>query len=460
MNTLEWEKVQERLLALLNSNRHSELRGALMMLNPVDIAQFMEELDRDKLLLVFRILPKDVSADVFSYMDADQQQLLIESIGDSEIRALLDEMFLDDTVDFLEELPAGVVKRVLKNTDEKTRTLINQFLRYPENSAGSLMTIEYAEFLQDITVSDAMAILRQEGVDKETIDMLYIIDNERHLMGILPLRKLILSQPDSLMREVMTPNPVFVTTTDDQEMVADTVRRYDLLTIPVVDKENRLVGIITSDDVMDVIEEENTEDFEKMAALLPSDDEYMKTPVTKLAVNRIPWLLIMAVIAIFTGLIISSFEDVLTGAGGVGIILVSCIPMLMDTGGNCGSQSSTLIIRGLSLGEIELKDFLKALWKEFRVAIIVGAVLFVFTLFRVRFVNASDCQNPWGVSFVVAGALFCTIILAKCLGCCMPMLAKKLKLDPALMASPLITTFVDMSSLLIYFSIAKIILHI
>lgn len=457
---MEWEKVQERLLALLNSNRHSELRGALMMLNPVDIAQFMEELDRDKLLLVFRILPKDVSADVFSYMDADQQQLLIESIGDSEIRALLDEMFLDDTVDFLEELPAGVVKRVLKNTDEKTRTLINQFLRYPENSAGSLMTIEYAEFLQDITVSDAMAILRQEGVDKETIDMLYIIDNERHLMGILPLRKLILSQPDSLMREVMTPNPVFVTTTDDQEMVADTVRRYDLLTIPVVDKENRLVGIITSDDVMDVIEEENTEDFEKMAALLPSDDEYMKTPVTKLAVNRIPWLLIMAVIAIFTGLIISSFEDVLTGAGGVGIILVSCIPMLMDTGGNCGSQSSTLIIRGLSLGEIELKDFLKALWKEFRVAIIVGAVLFVFTLFRVRFVNASDCQNPWGVSFVVAGALFCTIILAKCLGCCMPMLAKKLKLDPALMASPLITTFVDMSSLLIYFSIAKIILHI
>ena len=457
---MEWEKVQERLNALLNANRHSELRGALMMLNPVDIAQFMEELDRDKLLLVFRVLPKDVSADVFSYMDPDQQQMLIESIGDAEIRALLDEMFLDDTVDFLEELPAGVVKRVLQNTDEKTRTLINQFLRYPENSAGSLMTIEYAEFHLGTTISEAMAILRKVGVNKETIDTLYIIDKERHLKGTLPLRDMILSDPDALVDDVMEGNPVSVTTTDDQELVADTVRRYDLLTIPVVDMESRLVGIITSDDVMDVIEEENTEDFEKMAALTPSDDEYLKTSVIKLAVNRIPWLLIMAIIAIFTGLIITSFEDVLGSAGGVGIILVSCIPMLMDTGGNCGSQSSTLIIRGLSLGEIEMKDFLKALWKEFRVAVVVGIVLFVFTFFRVRFVNATGLEHPWLVSLVVAGALFCTIILAKCLGCCMPMLAKKLKLDPALMASPLITTVVDMSSLLIYFSIAKLILKI
>lgn len=453
---MEWEQVEQRLNTLLNNNRHGELRGALMMLNPVDIAQFMEDLDKNKLLVVFRILPKDISADVFSYMDADQQQILIESIGDNEIRSLIDEMFLDDAVDFLEELPAGVVKRVLQNTDEKTRSLINQFLRYPENSAGSLMTIEYAEFHSDTTIAEAMAILRKVGVDKETIDTLYIIDRERHLQGTLPLRKMILSDPEKTVGEVMNSNPVSVITTDDQEMVADTVRHYDLLTIPVVDKEGRLVGIITSDDVMDVIEEENTEDFEKMAALTPSDDEYLKTSVLKLALNRIPWLLIMAVIAIFTGLIISSFEDVLTGAEGVGIVLVSCIPMLMDTGGNCGSQSSTLIIRGLSLGEIELKDFLKALWKEFRVAVIVGAMLFAFTLARVRLLNTED----WGVAFVVAGALFCTIILAKCLGCCMPMLAKKLNLDPALMASPLITTVVDMSSLLIYFSIAKVILHI
>ena len=453
---MEWEMVEKRLTSLLDNNRHGELRGALMMLNPVDIAQFMGELDKDKLLVVFRILPKDISADVFSYMDADQQQVLIESIGDNEIRSLIDDMFLDDTVDFLEELPASVVKRVLQNTDEKTRSLINQFLRYPENSAGSLMTIEYAEFHNSTCISEAMTILRKVGIDKATIDTLYIIDKERHLQGTLPLRKMILSDPELTVGEVMERNPVSVVTTDDQELVADTVRKYDLLTLPVVDKEGRLVGIITSDDVMDVIEEENTEDFEKMAALTPSDDEYLKTSVFRLAVNRIPWLLIMAVIAIFTGLIISSFEDVLTGAEGVGIVLVSCIPMLMDTGGNCGSQSSTLIIRGLSLGEIELKDFLSALWKEFRVSIMVGAVLFVFTLLRVRIVNTDN----WWVAFVVASALFCTIILAKCLGCCMPMLAKKLKLDPALMASPLITTVVDMSSLLIYFSIAKLVLHI
>ncbi len=453
---MEWENVQKRLTQLLENNRHGELRGALMMLNPVDIAQFMEELDKEKLLIVFRILPKDISADVFSYMEADQQQLLIESIGDNEIRSLIDDMFLDDAVDFLEELPAGVVKRVLQNTDEKTRRLINQFLKYPENSAGSLMTIEYVEFHTGTTVEKAMEILRKVGLDKETIYTLYIIDDGRHLKGTLPLRRLILSDPGALVDDIMYPNPVSVQTTDDQEKVAEMVRHYDLMAIAVVDKENRLVGIITADDVMDVIEEENTEDFEVMAALTPSDDEYIKTPVVKLAANRIPWLLLMAVVAIFTGMIISSFEDVLTKSGSIGIVLVACIPMLMDTGGNCGSQSSTLIIRGLSLGEIELKDFFKALWKEFRVALVVGAVLFVFTFFRVRLVNTDN----WGVALVVALALFCTIILAKCLGCCMPMLAKKLKMDPALMASPMITTIVDMSSLAIYFTIAKLVLRL
>ncbi len=453
---MEWENVQKRLTQLLENNRHGELRGALMMLNPVDIAQFMEELDKEKLLIVFRILPKDISADVFSYMEADQQQLLIESIGDNEIRSLIDDMFLDDAVDFLEELPAGVVKRVLQNTDEKTRRLINQFLKYPENSAGSLMTIEYVEFHTGTTVEKAMEILRKVGLDKETIYTLYIIDDGRHLKGTLPLRRLILSDPGALVDDIMYPNPVSVQTTDDQEKVAEMVRHYDLMAIAVVDKEDRLVGIITADDVMDVIEEENTEDFEVMAALTPSDDEYIKTPVVKLAANRIPWLLLMAVVAIFTGMIISSFEDVLMNSADIGIVLVACIPMLMDTGGNCGSQSSTLIIRGLSLGEIELKDFFKALWKEFRVALVVGAVLFVFTLLRVRFVNGAE----WAVALVVALALFCTIILAKCLGCCMPMLAKKLKMDPALMASPMITTIVDMSSLAIYFTIAKLVLRL
>lgn len=453
---MEWEAIERRLNDLLEKGRHGELRGAMMMLNEVDIAQYMENLDKDKLLLVFRILPKDISADVFSYMSAEQKQTLIESIGDQEIRSLIDDMFLDDAVDFLEELPASVVRRVLQSTDTEKRDLINQFLRYPEYSAGSLMTIEYLEFRSDETVRGAMDIIRREGLDKETIYTLYIIDSTHHLIGTLALRKMILASEDTVLADIMDQNPVFVHTLDDQEQVAEVVRRYDLMAIPVVDKEERLVGIITADDIMDVIEEETTEDFEKMAALTPSEDEYLKTSPFKLALNRIPWLLLMAVIAIFTGMIITHYEDVLSSNAAVGIILTACIPMLMDTGGNCGAQSSTLIIRGLSLGQITMRDFFKALWKEFRVALIVGAVLFVFTLCRVRFVNGAE----WPVAFVVAAALFCTIMLAKALGCAMPMLAKRLGLDPALMASPMITTVVDMSSLFIYFTIAKAVLKI
>lgn len=461
---MEWEAIQKRLNTLLENGRHGELRGAMMMLNEVDIAQYMETLDKDKLLLMFRILPKDISADVFSYMSAEQKQTLIESIGDNEIRALIDDMFLDDAVDFLEELPASVVKRVLQTADPEKRNLINQFLRYPENSAGSLMTIEYLEFQGGDTVRQAMELIRKEGLDKETIYTLYMIDSTHHLIGTLPLRKMILASEDTVLSDIMDRNPVSVRTTDDQEKVAELVRRYDLYAIPVVDKEDRLVGIITADDIMDVIEEETTEDFEKMAALTPSDDEYLKTTPLKLAANRIPWLLVMAIIAIFTGLIITRYEDVLQATGSVGIILTSCIPMLMDTGGNCGAQSSTLIIRGLSLGQITLKDFFKALWKEFRVAIIVGAVLFVFTFLRVLYVNPLFMENgqgiTWQVALVVAAALFCTIMLAKALGCAMPMLAKRLGLDPALMASPMITTVVDMSSLFIYFNIAKMVLKL
>jgi magnesium transporter len=461
---MEWEAIQKRLNDLLEKGRHGELRGAMMMLNEVDIAQYMEGLDKEKLLLVFRILPKDISADVFSYMSDEQKQTLIESIGDQEIRALIDDMFLDDAVDFLEEMPSSVVRRVLQTTDTEKRNLINQFLRYPENSAGSLMTIEYLEFFSDVTVRGAMDIIRREGLDKETIYTLYIVDSTHHLIGTLALRKMILASEETVLSDIMDRNPVCVHTLDDQEKVAEVVRHYDLMAIPVVDKEDRLVGIITADDIMDVIEEETTEDFEKMAALTPSDDEYLKTSPFKLALNRIPWLLVMAIIAIFTGLIITQYEDVLQATGSVGIILTSCIPMLMDTGGNCGAQSSTLIIRGLSLGQITLKDFFKALWKEFRVAIIVGAVLFVFTLFRVKFINPLFMTDgdgiTWSVAFVVAAALFGTIMLAKALGCAMPMLAKRLKLDPALMASPMITTVVDMSSLFIYFSIAKAVLKI
>lgn len=453
MFSLEWEKIKSRLLGLLEGGKHSELRGALMMLNIVDIADFLEELDADKRLLVFRILPKDISADVFSYMSSDARQTLIESIGDNEITLLIKDMFLDDAVDFLEELPASVVKRVLQNTDDSTRNLINQFLRYPDYSAGSIMTIEYMEVHSNMTVGQTMEFIRQVGLDKETIYTIYVIDRARHLMGTIPLRKLILEQESVVVETIMENLVAAVTTTDDQEKVADLVRHYDLMAIPVVDAENRLVGIITADDIMDVIEEENTEDFEKMAALTPSEDPYLHLSPWKLALNRVPWLLLLSVAAIFTGMIITSFEDLLRNAD---VVLTACIPMLMDTGGNCGAQVSTLMIRGLALNEIRFKDLFKVLWKEFRVGVLVGITLSLFTFVRVLLVN----QATVAVSLVVALALFATVVIAKLIGCCLPLLAKRIKLDPAMMASPLITTIVDAASLSLYFTIAKVVLKL
>jgi len=357
---MEWEKILERLNGLLQSGRHSQLRGALMMLNTVDIAQYLDELDANKRLLVFRILPKDISADVFSYMSHDAQEALITLIGDQEINALISDMYLDDAVDFLEEMPANVVKHILKNTDINTRNLINQFLRYPENSAGSIMTIEYMEVHARFTVEETMALIRKVGLDKETIYTIYVIDEARRLIGTVPLRKLILAESDTGVDKIMNRSVMSVSTSADQEEVADLVRKYDLMAIPVVDTENRLVGIITADDVMDVIEEENTEDFERMAALTPAEDEYLHTSPFRLALNRIPWLLLLSVAAIFTGMIITGFESLLKNAD---VVLTACIPMLMDTGGNCGAQVSTLMIRGLALGELSFKDIFKILWK-------------------------------------------------------------------------------------------------
>ena len=452
---MEFEKMKSRLDHLLESQRHGELRGALMMLNEVDIAEYMQTLDKDKLLMVFRILPKDISSDVFAYMDDDARKALIESIGDTEVAKLVDDMFIDDAVDFLEELPAGVVKRVLQNTDVKRRNLINQFLRYPENSAGSIMTIEYCEFHTGITVSQAMAELKRTGIDKETIYTLYIIDDQRHLVGIVPLRKMILADDSTLVDALMDTGVISVTTLDDQETVAESVRKYDLMSIPVVDTEGRLVGIITVDDIVDVIEEENTEDFEKMAALVPSDSEYLKTSPFKLALNRIPWLLVLMVSAMFTGGIITSFEGLLNSSA-VGIILTSCIPMMMDTGGNCGSQVSTLVIRGMALGEIEFRDLPRVLWKELRVALLVGAILALVNFVRLLAFGGAG-MTPI-ISFVVAISMFATVLFAKTIGAVLPMVAKKAHLDPALMASPLITTIVDACSLTILFSIATALL--
>lgn len=451
---MDFERIKSRLDALLESGRKAELRGALNMLNEVDIAEYLETLDNEKVLMVFRLLPKDISAEVFSYMDNDQRTRIMEALGDEEAMRIIDDMFVDDAVDLLEELPAGVVRRLLKGADEEKRRLINQFLCYPENSAGSIMTIEYMEFHRGVTVGEAMAEIRRTGVDKETIYTLYVIDEYRKLIGTVQLRKLLLARDEQKIDEIMNEQVVSVTTVDDQEMVADTVRHYDLMSIPVVDKEGRLVGIITADDIMDVIEDENTEDFEKMAAMTPSEDEYLKNSVLTLVKNRFPWLLILMVSAMFTGLIITHFEKSLLDWGTLGVALTSCMPMLMDTGGNCGSQASTLAIRALALGEIELSDIGKVLWKEVRVAAIVGVALATINFFRLWLFTS---YGP-AVAAVVSVTMCITILLAKSIGCTLPILAKSIKLDPALMASPIITTVVDAASLLILFSLARVVL--
>ena len=447
---MDFERIKGRLDALLEAGKKAELRGALNMLNEVDIAEYLETLDNEKVLMVFRLLPKDVSADVFAYMDNDQRTRIMEAMGDAEAMRIIDDMFVDDAVDFLEELPAGVVKRMLANCDQQRRDLLNQFLRYPENSAGRIMTIEYMEFHVGTTVGQAMTEIRRTAPDKETINTLYVLDDRRELLGTVALRKLLLANDDLKVEDLMNTQVISVRTTDDQELVADTVRKYDLLSIPVVDHENRLVGIVTVDDIVDVIEEENTEDFEKMAAMLPSDDEYLKTSVLTLAKNRLPWLLILMISATFTGMIITHFENMLASA------LVACIPMLMDTGGNCGAQASTLAIRGLALGEIELKDIGRILWKEIRVALMLGVVLALINFLRIWFFTPYDKT----VAFIVSLAMFFTIIIAKSIGCTLPLLAKAIHLDPALMASPIITTLVDAASLTVLFTFASTIMKV
>ena len=453
---MDFERICVKLNALLDAGKKAELRGALNMLNEVDIAEYLQTLDNDKMLLVFRLLPKDISAEIFSYMDSGQQTRIIDALGDEEAVRTLDDMFIDDAVDFLEELPAGVVKRILKNCDENKRALINQFLRYPENSAGSIMTIEYMDFHVGTTVGQAMESIRQNAPDKETINTLYILDDRRVLLGTVALRKLLLSRDDCKVEQLMNTQVISVRTTDDQELVADTVRKYDLLSIPVVDHENRMVGIVTVDDIVDVIEEENTEDFEKMAAMLPSDDTYLKTSVLTLAKNRLPWLMILMISALFTGQIITHFESVLQNAASIGVALVASIPMLMDTGGNCGSQASTLAIRGLALGEIEPKNLWQVLWKELRVAMLLGVALASVNFLRIAFLT----NYGTNVALIISLTMFCTIVIAKLIGGSLPLLAKAVHLDPALMASPLITTMVDAASLTILFTIATRIFHV
>lgn len=441
--------ILENISTLLAEGKLSELREQLCDLNVVDIAQAMESLPADELLRIFRILPKDISADVFSYLEPDSQAQLLNLITDSELESLLDDMFLDDTVDFLEEVPANVVRRVLAKADRETRCLINRFLKYPENSAGSIMTIEMVELHDFFTVGQAIDHIRSTAVDKETVYTCFCIDDKRHLIGNVALHTLLTAKDNEFIRDIMDTDSqlICVNTLDDQENVADIARKYDLLSVPVVDNESRLVGIITIDDIVDVIEDENTEDFEKMAMLHPSDDNYLKTGVFKLAKNRILWLLVLMVSATFTGKIIENYENMLAAVAG----LTACIPMLMDTGGNAGNQVSTLIIRGLALGEIRPKDYLKIVFKEIRVALICGLTLAAVNIGRMFLFSSGGIS----VYLVVSAAMVCAVIVAKIIGCTLPIIAKLVKLDPALMAGPMITTIVDMVTLIIYFALAK-----
>ncbi|HCL4576408.1 magnesium transporter [Clostridium botulinum] len=443
----------EIILELINEKKYSEAREELLKLNSVDIATLLEEVDNKKnMLVLFRLLPKDIEIDIFSYMSNDMQQYIIQSITHEEMTTIIDQLYFDDVIDLLEEMPANIVKKILLNTDEKKRKLINQFLKYEEDSAGSIMTIEFVDLKKEMTVEQAIERIRKIGVDKQTINTCYVIDRNRKLEGIISIRRLILSNKDVLIKDIMKENYVSINTFDDQEYVASQFKKYDLVSMPVVDKEHRLVGIITIDDIVDIIDQENTEDFHKMAAMEPSEEEYLKTGVFELAKHRIIWLLVLMISATFTGNIIRKSEDVLQSV----VILASFIPMLMDTGGNSGSQSSTLVIRGLALGEIKLKDIFKVMWKEFRVSVVVGIALSVVNFFRVYFIE----KVSFMVSMTVCISLFFTVVLAKVVGGILPIVAKKLRLDPAIMASPLITTIVDAVALLIYFGIAKILLGI
>ena len=435
------------LMAFMEAGKHQEFKAKARECLPVDIAEGLEEVeDSSKVIKLFRMLPKDIASDVFSYMTSDQQQLIAESATNAEIKALVDDMFMDDAVDFLEEMPANVVKKVLQNADETTRATINQLLNYPENSAGSLMTIEYVDLHDYFTVRKAMDYIRRTGIDKETVYTCFVIDDQRHLVGQVSLRKLIIAPESTVIRDIMDTNIVSAMTTDDQEAVADDFRRYDLTSIAVCDKEERLVGIITIDDIVDVIQDENTEDIKKMAAIIPSDEAYLKTSVWNLVTHRLPWLLLLMISATFTSTIITHFETLLSGA----VVLTAFIPMLMDSAGNSGSQTSVTVIRNMALGEVELCDWLRVLFKELRVAVLSGLALAAVNFLRMMIFTSAGMM----VSLTVSVTLLCTVVIAMAVGCLLPMGAKRLGLDPAVMASPMITTIVDACSLLIYFMIA------
>lgn len=444
----EFETIQE----LLQTQQYTRLRQLLVDLNDADIAACMEELPEQSMVKAFRILPKDLAADIFSYLDVELQQTVITSLTEREAASIIDNLMADDAVDLLEEMPANVVKRLLESASAETRRDINHLLRYPEDSAGSIMTVEYVDLKESLTVEGAIERIRIVGLDSETINICYVLDAQRKLLGTVALRYLLLSQPDETIGDIMHENVVSVHTLADQEEVARQFQKYGFTAMPVVDNENRLVGIITVDDIVDVIEEEATEDMEKMAALVPSDKPYMRTSAWETYKKRIPWLLLLMVSATFTGSIITSFEDALS----VYVALTAFIPMLMDTGGNAGGQASVTIIRGLSLGEIEYRDVPRILWKELRTAILCGGTLAAANFAKLMLFD----RVGLAVALVVCLTLVLAVIMAMLVGCLLPMGAKRLGFDPAVMASPFITTIVDALSLLVYFQIATLVLKL
>ena len=444
-------EIKEKVLELTENKKYSDLHQYLEQLTTQDIALLFEDIDDEDMIRVFRLLQKDEAAEVFSYIDSDLQEKLINSFTDKELKQIVDDLYMDDTVDLIEEMPSNVVKRILKGVSNKDRNVINELLKYPEDSAGTIMTTEFIDLKINMTVKDAFAKIKKIGINNENVYTCYVLDIRRKILGILDVKDLLLADDEDLIKNIMETNVITVNTLDDKEEVAKKFDKYDFLALPVVDKEERLVGIVTIDDAIDVLQEENTEDFEIMAAITPIEDSYFKTSVFKHARNRILWLLLLMISATLTGTILTHYENAFAALP----ILVSFIPMIMDTGGNCGSQSSTLIIRGMAMDEIRLKDFFKALWKEIRVAVLVGTALAAVNGLRI-FIQYHDVK----LALVLGLTLIGTVGMAKMLGCMLPMLAKKLKLDPAIMAAPLITTMVDTCSILIYFKIAVTIMNI
>ena len=445
-------KDPNELAELLDTKQYTKLRQYLAELNEADIAGQMEELEQEDMMKVFRILPKDLAADVFSYLDVDNQQLIITSLSDKDAANIINNLMADDAADLMEEMPASIVKRILANASSETRRDINHLLRYPEDSAGSIMTVEYVDLKENLTVDQSIERIRKVGVDSETINICYVLDAQRKLVGTVALRYLLLSRGDEIIGDIMHENVISINTLMDQEEVAKQFQKYDFTAMPVVDNENRLVGIITVDDVVDIMQEETTEDMEKMAAIVPSDKPYMKTTVFETYKKRIPWLLLLMVSATFTGAILKTFESALS----VCTALTFFIPMLMDTGGNAGGQASVTVIRGLSLGEIEYRDVPRVVWKEVRVAFLCGLTLATANFAKLMIFDGVQVM----VALTVCMTLIAAVLMAMVVGCMLPIGAKRIGFDPAVMASPFITTIVDALSLLVYFQVARLILRL